>query len=115
METNAQNVIVDKKEKKLRRVTVIMRVRWVKSSIGGHTVDDYSVLYNMTDKKLAAKLEEMNKPYRSNFWEVVHDFNMKRRSDQAEYLKYCVDCAYNPHNKDIRSAEVGEKIIAAIF
>ncbi len=54
----------------MRRVTVISKVIWHSHPRGGgHTTEEFDILCDLSDKALQKKLEEMNKPYRSNYWE----------------------------------------------
>ena len=49
------------------------------------------ILFDMTDKQLNYKINELNKTYRSNFYEILGDFNTKTKKGQDEFVKFFID------------------------
>ena len=45
----------------------------------------------MTDLKIKKYLDSENKKYRSNFYSVSEDFNLKTKQDVNKFIKYVVD------------------------
>ena len=76
----------------MKRVTVIHRWYWKPSRRAGSSqVYEVKVLHNLTDKALEKKLTELNAGFRTSIWSVKHDFKLSKKSDQKEYLKYCLE------------------------
>ena len=52
---------------------------------------DIKILFDMRDKQLNNKINELNKTYRSNFYEILEDFNTKTKKGQDEFVKFFID------------------------
>lgn len=99
----------------MKRVTIVDRMYWKPSRrAGASQVYEVYALYNLTDKQLTAKLEEMNKGFRTSIWTIKHDFLLSRKTDQKKYLQYCLECYYEPYCYDHQSAEYAKKMINAL-
>ena len=99
----------------MKRITVIHRWYWKPSHRAGSSqVYEVAVLYDLTDKALEKKITELNAGFRTSTWSVKHDFKLNKKSDQKDYLKYCLEAYYEPHTYDHDSCEVASKMIEAI-
>ena len=99
----------------MQRATVLQRDFWRPSPRhGGSLTTEMQVLYNFTDKKLDAKLAVLNAGLRKCFWVIKADYKLSRKSDQCEYLKYCIDCYYQPFSYDRESADIGWKLVNSL-
>lgn len=99
----------------MKRVTVIHRMYWKPSNRAGSSqVYEVDVLHDLTDKALEKRLTELNEGFRTSTWSVKHDFNLSKKSDQREYLKYCMETYYEPYTYDHDSCAVARKMIDAI-
>ena len=97
----------------MKRIVVLKKLFWHKHDKGGgHTTYEYSVLKNMNDNALRAKIGEMNKPYRTWFWEIIGDYNLTKKKDVYEYADYCLRCARDRFCRDYYSKSVGLVMIA---
>lgn len=54
-------------------------------------ISTIKILYNITDKQLNNKINELNKIYRSNFYKIFGDFNLKTKKGQDEFIKFFID------------------------
>lgn len=76
----------------MKRIVILER-SYTKRKNGGwfSTENDADVLFDLTDIKLAKYLEKVNKNYRTNFYQVKADFNLKTKRGREDYVKYLVD------------------------
>ncbi len=95
----------------MKRVTIIKKTFWK----GRHTEERYEALIDMTDRAIQKKLDEMNKPYRENFWGVIGDYNLMTTTGLYGYAEYCLQCARDRYCKDRHSSAVGLTMIGALF
>ena len=99
----------------MKRVTIIHRHYWKPSHYAGSSqVYEVRALHNLTDKQLEAELRKMNAAFRTSTWSVKHDFKLSKKSDQREYLKYCLDAYYEPYQYDYDSCQYAQKMIDAL-
>lgn len=54
-------------------------------------ISTIKILYDMTDRQLNNKINDLNKTYRSNFYEIFGDFNLKIKKGQDEFIKFFID------------------------
>ena len=95
----------------MKRIIVLKRESWEHR----HLTDRYQVLEDITDRELQKRLKEMNKPYYSNLWEVVEDYDLSKRKDIYAYAEYCVSCAANRYHRDADSRAKGEAMVKALM
>lgn len=77
----------------MKRITILERKYSKRSEKGGwfSTATDQVILYDMTDLKIKNYLDEQNKRYRTNFYSLTEDFNLKTKQDVNKFIKYVVD------------------------
>lgn len=99
----------------MKRVTIIHRDYWKPAHRAGSSlVYEVKALHNLTDKQLEEKIQEMNEGFRTSRWRIKHDFKLSKKSDQREYLKYCLDAYYQPHQYDYDSCQYAKKMVDAL-
>ena len=75
-----------------KRITILKRDFLERGKRGYFSkISTIKILYDMTDKQLNNKIDELNKSYRKNFYEIFGDFNLKTKKGQDEFIKFFVD------------------------
>ena len=101
--------------RKTRRITVLKRSYYRPGlRSGGHWTTEIKVVRDKTDKQLEKLLRTINKRLISHLWEIIGDYNMKRKADQKAYFQYCISCFYDPYSYDRTSSEIGHKTVKAL-
>lgn len=76
----------------MKRIVILERSYTKRKNAGWFsTENDVDVQFDLTDIKLAKYLEKVNKNYRTNFYQVKADFNLKTKRGRKDYVKYLVD------------------------
>ena len=77
----------------MKRITILERKYSKRSDKGGwfSTATDQVILYDNTDLKIKNYLDSENKKYRTNFYSVTEDFNLKTKQDVNKFIKYVAD------------------------
>lgn len=72
----------------MKRIVILRRLYSVRSSKGGwfKTAEDYKILVDVTDTKLNNTLKEINKTYRTNFYEVIGDYKVSNNTGREKFL-----------------------------
>ena len=50
--------------------------------------ENIKVIYDLTDIKLNARLDELNKAYHKNFYQITADFNLTTKKGRNDFVKY---------------------------
>ena len=78
----------------MKRITILERSYTTRKKGGWFsTENDADVQFDLTDIQLAKYLDKINKNYRTNFYQVKADFNLKLKRDREDYVKYLVNNA----------------------
>lgn len=74
----------------MKRIVILKRSYLVRSSKGGwyKTAEDYKILVDVTDSKLNNILKEINKTYRSNFYEVIGDYKVTNNAGREKFINF---------------------------
>ena len=83
----------------MKRIIILKRFYLERSKKGGY----FKVLYDITDSKLKSILKELNKTYRSNFFEVFKDFNLTTNKGKVSLVEYYVNNTKVPEYKELKS------------
>ena len=77
----------------MKRITILERKYSKRSEKGGwfSTATDQVILYDNTDLKIKKYLDEVNKSYRTNFYSIAEDFNLKTKRGVNSFIKYVAD------------------------
>lgn len=76
----------------MKRITILERSYTTRKKGGWFsTENDADVLFDLTDIQLAKYLEKVNKNYRTNFYQVKADFNLKSKKGQHDYVTYLIN------------------------
>ena len=89
----------------MKRIIILKRFYLERSKKGGYfsNKEDIKVLYDVTDLKLQNILKEINKTYRSNFYEVTEDFNLTTNKGKVRLVEYYVNNTKVPEYKELKS------------
>ena len=89
----------------MKRIIILRRLYLERSKKGGYfsNKEDIKFLYDITDSKLKSILKELNKTYRSNFFEVFKDFNLKTLKGKVSLVEYYVNNTKVPEYKELKS------------
>lgn len=78
----------------MKRITILERSYTARKKGGWFSSEnDIDVQFDLTDIKLAKYLDNINKNYRTNFYQVKADFHLNLKRDREDYVKYLVDNA----------------------
>ena len=53
--------------------------------------ENIKILYDLTDIKLNARLDELNKAYHKNFYQITADFNLTTKKRRNYFVNYLLD------------------------
>lgn len=89
----------------MKRIIILKRFYLERSKKGGYfsNKEDIKVLYDITDSKLKSILKEINKTYRSNFYEVTEDFNLKTNKGKVKFIEYYINNTNVEEYKELKS------------
>lgn len=89
----------------MKRIIILKRLYLERSKKGGYfsNKEDIKVLYDTTDSKLKTILKELNKTYRTNFYEVFKDFNLKTQKGKVNFIKYYIENTKVEEYKELKS------------
>ena len=76
----------------MKRIVILERSYTKRKNSGWFSSEnDVDVQFDLTDIQLAKYLNNINKSYRTNFYQVKKDFNLKTKRGREDYVKYLVD------------------------
>lgn len=89
----------------MKRIIILKRFYLERSKKGGYfsNKEDIKILYNISDSKLKIILKEINKNYRSNFYEVTEDFNLKTNKGKVKFIEYYINNIKVEEYKELKS------------
>lgn len=95
----------------MKRIVILRRLYSVRSSKGGwfKTAEDYKVLTDVTDSKLDNILKEINKTYRSNFYEVIGDYKVSNNIGREKFLDDYIN--FNTYRKQLEIKDLARKVL----
>ena len=95
----------------MKRITILRRLYLVRSSKGGwfKNAEDYKILIDVTDTKLNNTLKEINKTYRSNFYEVIGDYKVTNNTGREKFIKDYLN--WHRHRKDLNIKDLVHKVL----
>lgn len=95
----------------MKRIVILRRIYSIRSSKGGwfKTAEDYEVLIDVTDTKLDNTLKEINKTYRSNFYEVIGDYKVTNNTGREKFIKDYLNL--HRHRKDLNIKDLVHKVL----
>ena len=98
----------------MKRITILRRLYSVRSSKGGwyKTAEDYKILIDVTDTKLNNTLKEINKTYRSNFYEVIGDYKVSNNTGREKFIKDYLNL--HRGRKDLKIKDLVHKVLDEI-
>ena len=95
----------------MKRIVILRRLYSVRSSKGGwyKTAEDYKVLIDVTDSKLNNILKDINKTYRSNFYEVIGDYKVTNNTGREKFLDDYIN--FNTYRKHLEIKDLARKVL----
>lgn len=95
----------------MKRITILMRTYTIRSSKGGwyKTAEDYKILVDVTDTKLNTTLKEINKTYRSNFYEIIGDYKVSNNKGREKFLDDYIN--FNAYRKQLEIKDLARKVL----
>lgn len=95
----------------MKRITILRRLYSVRSSKGGwfKTAEDYKVLIDTTDTKVNNTLKEINKTYRSNFYEVIGDYKVSNNTGREKFLDDYIN--FTSYRKQLELKDLARKVL----
>lgn len=98
----------------MKRIVILRRLYSVRSSKGGwyKTAEDYKILIDVTDTKLDNILKEINKTYRTNFYEVIGDYKVSNNAGREKFIKDYLNL--HRGRKDLKIKDLVHKVLDEI-
>ena len=95
----------------MKRIVILRRLYSVRSSKGGwyKTAEDYKILVDVTDIKLDNILKEINKTYRTNFYEVIGDYKVSNNTGREKFLDDYIN--FNTYRKQLEIKDLARKVL----
>lgn len=95
----------------MKRITILRRLYSVRSSKGGwyKTAEDYKIIVDVTDSKLNNILKDINKTYRSNFYEVIGDYKVTNNAGREKFLHDYI--IFTSYRKQLEIKDLARKVL----
>lgn len=95
----------------MKRIVILSRLYLVRSSKGGwyKTAEDFKVLTDVTDTKLNNTLKEINKTYRSNFYEIIGDYKVSNNTGREKFLDDYIN--FTSYRKQLEIKDLVHKVL----
>lgn len=77
----------------MKKRIVILERHFTRREKGGwfSQKEDIKVLYDLSDIKLSNTLDELNRGYCKNFYQITADFNLTTMKGRNDFVKYFID------------------------
>lgn len=95
----------------MKRIVILKRSYLVRSSKGGwyKTAEDYKVLVDVTDTKLNNILKDINKTYRTNFYEVIGDYKVSNNKGREKFLDDYI--IFTSYRKQLEIKDLARRVL----
>lgn len=95
----------------MKRITILRRLYSVRSKKGGwyKTAEDYKVLIDVTDSKLNNILKDINKTYRTNFYEVTGDYKVSNNAGKEKFIEDYIN--FTSYRKQLEIKDLARKVL----